>query len=128
MLGRAIAWSAFFVGLRSFWRSSIWFAPVIVAAITMALITFGHGEYLDFAQASQATNHIALSFALKWGFIAIVVLLALFRILWNRRRKGRAMRLPTQDEPNQVESTLPEGVDLDHPRSAAERILDENPR
>ena len=128
MLGRVIAWSAFAVWLRRYWHNSIWFAPTIVAAIATVVITFGHSEYLDFAQTSQATNHIALSFALKWGLIAVVVLLVLFRILWNRRRKGRAILLPTQDEPNQVESTLPEGVNLDHPRSAAERILDENLR
>ena len=94
MLGRAIAWSALIVGLRSFWRNSIWFAPVIVAAITIALITLAHGEYLDFAQASQATRHIALSFAVKWGLIAVISLITLLVILRNKRRKESSDRYP----------------------------------
>ncbi len=127
MLGRVIAWSAFVVGLRSYWHKSIWFAPVIVAAIAVAVITFGHGEYLDFAEASQATRHIALSFVVKWGLIALVSLIALLAILRNKRHKARSTVLPTQDKTNQDEPKLPQGVDLDHPRSAAERILDEPP-
>lgn len=127
MLGRVIAWSAFVVGLRSFWHKSIWFAPVLVAGIAIVVITFGHGEYLDFAEASQATRHIALSFVVKWGLIAVVLLIALLAILRNKRRKARSTALPTQDKTNQDEPKLPQGVDLDHPRSAAERILDEPP-
>ena len=128
MLGRAIAWSALIVGLRSFWRNSIWFAPVIVVAIVIGLVTFAHGEYLDFAEASQATRHIALSFAVKWGLIAVVSLIALLMIFRNKRRKERSTVIPTQDDPRQDESPPPQGVDLDRPRSAAERILDESPR
>lgn len=127
MLGRVIAWSAFVVWLRSYWHKSIWFAPVIVAAIVIAVITFGHGEYLDFAEASQATRHVALSFAVKWGVIAVVSLVALLVILRNKRRKVRSFASPTHTESSQDESTPPRGVDLDHPRSAAERILDESP-
>ncbi len=127
MLGRVIAWSAFVVGLRSYWHKSIWFAPVIVAAIAVVVITFGHGEYLEFAEASQATRHIALSFAVKWGSIAVVSLIALLVILRNKRRKARSTTLPTQEKTSQDESKLPQGVDLDHPRSAAERILNEPP-
>lgn len=127
MLGRVIAWSAFVVGLRGYWHKSIWFAPVLVAAIAIVVITFGHGEYLDFVEASQATRHIALSFVVKWGLIAVVSLIALLVILRNKRRKAKGTALATQDKTSQDESTPPRGVDLDHPRSAAERILDESP-
>lgn len=127
MLGRVIAWSAFIVWLRSYWRSSTWFSPFTVAAITVAVIMFGHGEYLEFAAASQATQHVALSFALKWGLIAVTALIALLVILRKRRKKTRSDALFSLREQTPDDSVLPHGVNLDRPRSAAERILDESP-
>ncbi|MCY4128320.1 MAG: hypothetical protein OXG15_03630 [Gammaproteobacteria bacterium] len=127
MLSRVIAWSAFIVWLRSYWRSSTWFAPFIVAAIAIAVITFGHGEYLEFAAASQATQHVALSFVMKWGSIAAIALIALLVILRKRRKKEQSASAPIQNEQIREEPSLPHGVDLDRPRSAAERILDESP-
>lgn len=127
MLGRVIAWSTFIVWLRSYWRSSAWFGPVIVAAITVVVITFGHGEYLKFADASQANTHVATSFAVKWGSIAVVILITTLVILRKRRMKAPADTRSTQNEPQQDELSIPDGVDLDRPRSAAERILDESP-
>ena len=127
MLGRVIAWSAFIVWIRSYWRNSTWFAPFIVAAITIVVIAFAHNEYLDFAAASQATQHVALSFAAKWGLIAVVTLIALTVIFRNRRKKSRSSALPLKEEQTSQESSVPQGVDLDRPRSAAERILDEPP-
>lgn len=130
MLGRVIAWSAFVVWMRSYWRGSTWFAPLIVAAIAIVVITFAHGEYLKFAAASQATEHVALSFAVKWGSIAVTAVIALAIIFRNRRKKTRSAPLRSLGEQiqNQDESALPHGVDLDRPRSAAERILDEPPQ
>lgn len=127
MLGRVIAWSAFIVWLRSYWRNSTWFAPFIVAAIAIVVITLGHSEYLDFAAAAHETQHVALSFALKWGLIAVVALIALLAIVRNRQRKTPSAALPPQDGQHPDKPRVPSGVDLDRPRSAAERILDENP-
>ena len=127
MLGRVVAWSAFILWLRSYWRNSTWFAAFIVAAIAIVVITLGHGEYLDFAAASDATRHVALSFAMKWGLIAVVALIALLAIFRKRRKKAPSATQPPQDGLNQDEPRVPHGVDLDRPRSAAERILDETP-
>ena len=127
MLSRVIAWSAFIVWLRSYWRSSTWFAPFIVAAIAIAVIAFGHGEYLEFAAASQATQHVAFSFVMKWGSIAVIALVALLVILRKRRKKAQSPSKRIQEDQIRDESSLPQGVDLDRPRSAAERILDESP-
>ena len=127
MLGRAIAWSAFAVWLRGMWRTSTWFAPVIVATFTIVLISFAHGEYLDLAAAAQTNEHVTLSFVLKWGLIAVVLLVAFLAILRKRRRKANANRSAAQDEQQPLNSQLPHGVDLNRPRSAAERILDEPP-
>ena len=127
MLGRMIAWSAFVVWLRSYWRTSVWLVPVVVAAISVALITFAHGEYLNLVEAAQITRHVALSFALKWGLIAAVLLVTLAAILRKRRRKDDLSTSAIHSEDQSHESQLPEGVNLDRPRSAAERILDESP-
>lgn len=127
MLGRVIAWSAFVVWLRSFWRTSTWCSPVIIAAATIVLISFAHGEYLDLAAAAQTNQHVAFSFVLKWGLIAVVLLAAFFAILRKRRRNTDATNATTPNEHQPLNSQLPEGVDLERPRSAAERILDESP-
>ena len=127
MLTRVVAWSAFFVWLRSYWRDSVWFGPVLIAAMLTGVVVFGHSEYLDFAAASQVTRHIALSFAVKWGLIAVIALITIGVILRNRRRKSRSPAPRTEHV--QVENdSPPPGVDFDRPRSAAERILDESPR
>ncbi|MCY3859174.1 MAG: hypothetical protein OXG25_09755 [Gammaproteobacteria bacterium] len=127
MLGRVIAWSAFAVWLRSFWRTSTWFSPVVVAALTIVLISFAHSEYLDLAAAAQTNQHVTLSFVLKWGLIVVVSLVTFFAVLRKRSRKANATSATTQNEQQPLSSQLPEGVDLNRPRSAAERILDEPP-
>lgn len=127
MLGRVIVWSAFVVWLRGFWQKSTWFASVTVAVITIGMITLAHGEYLEFAEASEVTRHVALSFAVKWGVIAGVCIVALAVIYKNKKRRIQSTTLSTHSQPKQSESELPDGVDLDRPRSAAERILDESP-
>ncbi|MCY4094322.1 MAG: hypothetical protein OXG05_04265 [Gammaproteobacteria bacterium] len=88
MLGRVIAWSAFAVWLRSFWRTSTWFGPVVVAALTIVLISFAHSEYLDFAAAAQTNQHVMLSFVFKWGLIAVVSIVAFFRSFAKKKSKG----------------------------------------
>ena len=127
MIGRVVAWTAFIVWLRSYWRNSTWFAPFVVAAIAVVVIALGHGEYLDFAAASHATQYVALSFALKWGLIAVIALIALLAIVRKRRRKTPSAVQPPQDGQHEDKPRVPRGVDLDRPRSAAERILDESP-
>ena len=127
MLGRMLAWSAFVVWLRRYWQKSIWFAPAIVAVSSVVVITFAHHEYLEFAEASQTTRHVALSFVVKWVSIVVVFLAALSVIFRNRKRKVQSATLATKDQSDRTESPLPHGVDLDRPRSAAERILDESP-
>lgn len=127
MLGRVIAWSAFAVWLRSFWRTSTWFGPSVVGTLVIVLISLAHGEYLDLAAAAETNQHVTLSFALKWGLIAVVLLTTFLAILWKRRRKMSVTSVAVRNEQQTLISQLPEGVDLDRPRSAAERILDESP-
>lgn len=128
MLGRVFAWSALVMWLKISWHNSTWFRPVVIAAVIIAMIVFAHGEYLEYAASASANRHVLLSFALKWGAIALTALTALAVTLRRKRRKKRSISLPAEVTEVKDESAVPSGVDLDHPRSAAERILDEKPR
>ena len=131
MLQRIVAWTAFAVWVRSLWRNSTWFASVTLGLCAVLVITFAHGEYLDLAAAAQSAQYVTWSFAAKWLLIAFTVLLVLWSIQRKRRRIA-STSTPIASESNAADgenvSTPPQGVDLDRPRSAAERILNEPPR
>lgn len=129
LLGRIITWSAVALWARSQWQTSPWFKPFVFAAASVALVAFAHREYLEFATvATLPTEHLFVSFALKWGLIATAVAVALGVALRRRKRRRQQDVEPVIEKLHTEDAEPPPGVDLDKPRSAAERILNERPR
>ena len=93
----------------------------------MLAISWGHSEYLTYAAAAGATEHVWLSFILKWSLISISCFIALFAFIRRRRRRVLTNQSQPVSQTETYSEKEPLGVNFDNPRSAAERILGERP-
>lgn len=108
MINQLMKWGVL-LGIWKRYGAAIKMLPVLL--VTLVLVYALHADYVEYAQVSEHKQNLALSFLLKWGAIAAVVLVYVAYV----------KQVVASKQPNNLKTRLTKKSALDNAKQTQEK-------